>query len=413
MFFLAPFNCVVVVVAFCGALRLEVRLSVCLFFSFESMDTEKKIVEMKKYFKKECTVEVVLDKEMKAGELIDYILNVHKEGEILACVPRGKNVYEITFEDERQARIFAEEEEMPCNGQTIKMNLIYVDSVVVSFMHLPAYIKDDEIIKKLTDLDVEILSPVKRRMHDKTNIADGTRYVRVRFPPKIKSLPYSMKFNTVEGLQYFRVLHNNQLKVCYQCLEDTHIIKNCPYTKCYKCNEIGHIAKKCTKSMCDSCKKADDHCTCKNVEINKDKEAEHILAEQQQKEISEPEKSVNTHVQSTGTKDNCQSAKYKKEESADITEYSSEWNREEIDTEDEDRKMNESCDSEKEVNEKKRRTRRHKLVKRPSKDTVLSLVEKRKRERKDSDERQKDECRMSEERMNGENKSDPINKKKK
>ena len=60
-------------------------------------------------FMKECTVEVVLEKEIKAGELIDYILMVHREGDILACVPRNSNVYEVTFADERQARVFAEE----------------------------------------------------------------------------------------------------------------------------------------------------------------------------------------------------------------------------------------------------------------------------------------------------------------
>ena len=82
------------------------------------------------------------------------------------------------------------------------MRTIYSDSIVVSFMHLPAYVSDDEIISKLKGLNIEILSDVKRRMHEKTKIADGTRYIKVKFPPNLKSLPYSMKFNTVEGLVF-------------------------------------------------------------------------------------------------------------------------------------------------------------------------------------------------------------------
>ena len=190
---------------------------------------------------------------------------VHREGEILACVPRNRNVYEVTFADERQARVFAEEGEMFCNGIHVKMNLIYSDSIVVSFMHLPAYVSDDEIISKLKGLNIEILSDVKRRMHEKTKIADGTRYIKVKFPPNLKNLPYSMKFNTVEGLQFFRVLHNNQVKVCYQCLSDNHVLKNCPNTKCYKCNELGHIARNVKHLCCvKTVERLGGECICNN-----------------------------------------------------------------------------------------------------------------------------------------------------
>ena len=46
----------------------------------------------------------------------------------------------------------------------------------------------------------------------------------MKFPPEIKSLPYSMKFKTVEGVEYFRVLHDNQIKVCYNCMSANHVI---------------------------------------------------------------------------------------------------------------------------------------------------------------------------------------------
>ena len=73
-------------------------------------------------------------------------------------------------------------------------------------------------------MKIELVTPIYRRRYKGTNIADGTRYVRVKFPPEIKSLPYSMKFKTVEGVEYFRVLHDNQIKVCYNCMSANHVI---------------------------------------------------------------------------------------------------------------------------------------------------------------------------------------------
>ena len=43
------------------------------------------------------------------------------------------------------------------------------------------------------------VSPIKRRMWPGTDIADGTRFLKVKFTETVKSLPYSTKFDTLEG----------------------------------------------------------------------------------------------------------------------------------------------------------------------------------------------------------------------
>lgn len=94
---------------------------------------------------------------------------------------------------------------------------------VVSFLKLPTYITYEEIIKKLTDWGVTAASTVKRRMWPGTGIADGTRFLKVKFTEKVKSLPYSTKFEIVGGTEHFRVLHDRQVKVCRLCIQTAEL----------------------------------------------------------------------------------------------------------------------------------------------------------------------------------------------
>ncbi|XP_041374152.1 protein air1-like [Gigantopelta aegis] len=72
-----------------------------------------------------------------------------------------------------------------------------------------------------------------------------------------------MKFKTVEGVEYFRVLRDNQLKVCYNCMSDSHVIKDCPDIVCNFCKEKGHYAKNCNKTfLCDKCGNKEEECVC-------------------------------------------------------------------------------------------------------------------------------------------------------
>ncbi|XP_054864317.1 uncharacterized protein LOC129348267 [Amphiprion ocellaris] len=84
------------------------------------------------------------------------------------------------------------------------------DELVVSFLALPAYITDEEIIKKLTRREVTTVSSIKRRMWPRTNIDDGTRCVTVILKDYVQSLPYSAKFMTVTSPEYVRVIHDRE-----------------------------------------------------------------------------------------------------------------------------------------------------------------------------------------------------------
>lgn len=90
------------------------------------------------------------------------------------------------------------------------------------FLHLPNYFKDDEIIQKLVDWGVNPILPLRRIYHPGTTVADGTRFLRVKFPQDIVTLPYNVKFDTEEGPKYFRVIHDDQLKTCRICASTDH-----------------------------------------------------------------------------------------------------------------------------------------------------------------------------------------------
>lgn len=104
------------------------------------------------------------------------------------------------------------------NGVKIKNSRIIAralnnDEMVVSFLNLPTYIEDYEILKKLRDWGVTAVSPIKRRKWPQTDIADGTRFLKVKFTDTVKSLPYSTKFETEGGSDHFRVIHDRQMSV--------------------------------------------------------------------------------------------------------------------------------------------------------------------------------------------------------
>lgn len=213
--------------------------------------------EKRHYLKDNTVVVNVLDNnKVKASKLIDAIAVVCGVGSIFACVPKFGNIYEVTLDCRAGTNMLfdgieIEGRKYECHDATQKF-------ILVSFLHLAAYISDDDIVEKLESLGVELVSPIKRRYYRGTDIADGTRYVRVKLPPKLKSLPYSMKF----GNEYYRVIHDHQLKVCSLCYSEEHLFRDCPQFKCFKCGGQGHFKRTCKTQPCPRCGEIKVECDC-------------------------------------------------------------------------------------------------------------------------------------------------------
>lgn len=208
-------------------------------------------------------VEVIGEEKITTMELLRGIKEVC--GTILGCRTKDRNKYEITMSHERG-------KEKLIDGLKIKSCQVMAkelgnDELVVSFLNLPAYITDEEIHEKLDGWKVNATTPIKRRMWPGTDIVDGTRFCKVKFTDSVQSLPYSTKFNTVEGFEYFRVIHDNQVKVCRLCIQPGHILKECPEFICHKCGEQGHYARECSNigDMCRRCDRPKGRCKCKKM----------------------------------------------------------------------------------------------------------------------------------------------------
>lgn len=59
--------------------------------------------------------------------------------------------------------------------------------------NLSCYVTDDEIRKRFIQIEVEIVSVIKRHYYIETNIAVGTRIIRVKLTSYMSLMPYSMK----------------------------------------------------------------------------------------------------------------------------------------------------------------------------------------------------------------------------
>ncbi|KAI2644454.1 Bile pigment transporter 1 [Labeo rohita] len=129
-------------------------------------------------------------------------------------------------------------------------------------MHLPTYLDDQNLLDELEGWGVFPISKIKRRLHPGTEIEDGTRFVKARFPREVVSLPYSTRLETAEGPQYFRVMHSHQVKTCRLCMSPDHLVKDCPDFKCCKCEERRHSAHECDAVKCPECRKYLNKCEC-------------------------------------------------------------------------------------------------------------------------------------------------------
>lgn len=243
-------------------------------------------------YSKEATVIIDLEgvQDGKAEDIIKMVTEKIGGGHILAVRPRLGREYEITLRNEDMCDILLDG--ITIKGKDCVIRKLQTREYVVSFMHLPAYLEDKDIFNKLDNWGVHPTSQIKRRLYPGTEVEDGTRFVRVKFPDQVVSLPYSTKFETAEGTQFFRIIHDRQVKTCRMCLNPGHILRDCPDFKCHLCEEQGHFARDCDAVRCPDCHKVLVKCECWMVNEerpNKETDSE-VECRQIHKEVEEEEK---------------------------------------------------------------------------------------------------------------------------
>ena len=216
---------------------------------------------------------VVVEAEGESVTTVMDLMRCVRElcGGLLGCRYLTENKFEMTMSHPRGKERLMEGFKM---GETrVHAREIVNDELVVSFMNLPFYVEDQEILEKLRTWGVSAASPIKRRMWPGTNVADGTRFLKVKFNNQVQSLPYSAKFSTALGAEYFRVIHDKQARVCRMCIQPGHLMRECPEFQCHRCGVQGHFARECGKDVkkCDLCRNRTEECRCNRSETEEGK----------------------------------------------------------------------------------------------------------------------------------------------
>lgn len=125
--------------------------------------------------------------------MMDMLRKVKEDcGVVTGCRYKTPKQYEVTMQTSTgKERLM---DGVKIRDSRILARDIQTDEMVVSFLALPIYMEDKEIHEKLREWGVKAVSRIRRRMWPGTDIADGTRYVKVKFTETVKSLPYSTKF---------------------------------------------------------------------------------------------------------------------------------------------------------------------------------------------------------------------------
>lgn len=133
---------------------------------------DENVVTRRSYEKKlTVMVEIIGNERITMMELLRKV----KEecGEVIGCRYKNPSEYELTMHEEKGKKKILDGLKIR-NGSILAKEINNIKTMV-SFLNLPTYITDEEIIKKLIDWGVTAASTVKRRMWPGTEIADGTR----------------------------------------------------------------------------------------------------------------------------------------------------------------------------------------------------------------------------------------------
>ena len=209
----------------------------------------------------------ILFEDRKRPKAVDVCRSLEAllgENTVYCCSVRNESCFEVTLSDDQLLKNV--DDTVYIDGEWYTARPLVNDKIVVSFMNLPSYTTDKEIRDKLAQYGITEVGEIHRRKIKGTNWEDGTRYARVKFPPGVSSLPYTMKFYTHEGHEFFKVIHNKQTKVCFHCLSDQHEKWQCPQIQCQNCGFYGHIQYNCDVPPCHRCDKKPKLCRCYGYE---------------------------------------------------------------------------------------------------------------------------------------------------
>lgn len=96
-------------------------------------------------------------------------------------------------------------------GYTYPAILLYSDIVVVSFMHLTAYILNRKI------WEIYAVKYAHQYIADIIRVPTRPIYVNIKFPSGVKSSNYLMKINTVHVIQMLKLKHHKMTRVWTKC----------------------------------------------------------------------------------------------------------------------------------------------------------------------------------------------------
>lgn len=223
-------------------------------------------------FRKENSIliEVGDNRKVKIQSVISAAAKACGSDNILGCVPRSGNCYEMTVKDRKALDVL--EDGLMIGAEFYSARKTVPDTFVTSVMHLPTYVSDCEIKTRFFAMGVDVVSPIKRRYIelDDVRYADGTRFFKTKLPSKRKSLPFTMKFSDGNLESYYRVIHNGQCKVCAVCGSNDHLRKDCPDFECFQCGKQGHMKRFCTAEKCQNCYSY--KCMCSDIEEDVEEE---------------------------------------------------------------------------------------------------------------------------------------------